>query len=156
MFLLKFNNSFIILPIFMKKKKLGENQRTQSILKKGGLYRSSLLKVLCKTPVLRNFAKFTGKHLCENYVLFINIANTPKKTLSHLHRKETSVFAGYNQRQDLFDGYICRATLLNSYNSRLRLLGSHTCRVRILDSYHCQVRLFDSYNCQVRLLSTVM
>ena len=120
------------------------------------MYRSSLLKVLCKTAVLRNFAKFIGKHLCQNYVLFINIANTPKKTLSHLHWKETSVFAGYNERLDLFDGYICRAMLFNSYNSRLRLLGSHTCRVRILDSYRCQVMLFNNYNCQVRLLSRVM
>ena len=28
-------------------------------------FRSSLPKVFCKKGVLRNFAKFTGKHLCQ-------------------------------------------------------------------------------------------
>ena len=59
MFLLKFNNSFIILRIY-------------SILKKRGLYSSSLLEVLCKTGFLRNFGKFTGKDPCQN--LLINYA----------------------------------------------------------------------------------
>ena len=30
------------------------------------IYRSSRQKVFCKNGVLRNFAKFTGKHLCQN------------------------------------------------------------------------------------------
>ena len=38
------------------------------LLKK--LSRSSLPDVFCKKSVLRNFAKFTGKHLCQN--LFFN------------------------------------------------------------------------------------
>ena len=29
-------------------------------------YRSSRPEVFCKTGVLRNFAKFTGKHLCQS------------------------------------------------------------------------------------------
>ena len=33
-------------------------------------YRSSRLEVFCKKNVLRNFAKFTGKHLCQS--LFFN------------------------------------------------------------------------------------
>ena len=33
-------------------------------------YRSSCPEVFCKKGVLRNFAKFTGKHLCQN--LFFN------------------------------------------------------------------------------------
>ena len=28
-------------------------------------YKSSRLEVFCKKGVLRNFAKFTGKHLCQ-------------------------------------------------------------------------------------------
>ena len=32
--------------------------------------RSSRLEVFCKKSVLRNFAKFTGKHLCQS--LFFN------------------------------------------------------------------------------------
>ena len=34
--------------------------------------RSSRHEVLCKKGVLRNFAKFTGKHLCQS--LFLNKA----------------------------------------------------------------------------------
>ena len=34
------------------------------------IYRSSRPEVLCKKGVLRNFTKFTGKHLCQN--LFFN------------------------------------------------------------------------------------
>ena len=34
------------------------------------IYRSSRPEVSCKKDVLRNFAKFTGKHLCQN--LFFN------------------------------------------------------------------------------------
>ena len=33
-------------------------------------YRSSVLEVFCEKGVLRNFAKFTGKHLCQS--LFFN------------------------------------------------------------------------------------
>ena len=33
-------------------------------------YRSSCPEVLCEKGVLRNFAKFTGKHLCQS--LFFN------------------------------------------------------------------------------------
>ena len=49
--------------------------------------RSSRLEVFCKKGVLRNFAKFTGKHLCQG--LFFNIvaglrpATLLKKRLWH-------------------------------------------------------------------------
>ena len=33
-------------------------------------YRSSRQEVFCKKGVLKNFAKFTGKHLCQS--LFLN------------------------------------------------------------------------------------
>ena len=36
-------------------------------------YRSSRLEVLCRKGVLRNFEKFTGKHLCQS---LINSKNT--------------------------------------------------------------------------------
>ena len=36
------------------------------------MYRSSRPEVFCKKGVLRNFAKFTGKHLCQR--LFFNKA----------------------------------------------------------------------------------
>ena len=49
--------------------------------------RSSRQEVFCKKGVLRNFAKFTGKHLCQS-LLFNNVAGlTPatflKKRLWH-------------------------------------------------------------------------
>ena len=37
---------------------------------KGSNFRNSRLEVFCKKGVLRNFAKFTGKHLCQS--LFFN------------------------------------------------------------------------------------
>ena len=30
-------------------------------------YRSSLQEVFCKIGVVKNFAKFTGKHLCQSF-----------------------------------------------------------------------------------------
>ena len=35
--------------------------------------RSSLLEVFCKEGVLKNFTKFTGKHLCQS-LFFNNVA----------------------------------------------------------------------------------
>ena len=40
------------------------------MIHKAGIYRSSCPKVFCKTGNIRNFAKFTRKHLCES--LFFN------------------------------------------------------------------------------------
>ena len=37
------------------------------------LYRSSRPELFCKKGVLRDFAKFTGKHLCQNF-FFNNVA----------------------------------------------------------------------------------
>ena len=49
------------------------------------MFRSSRRKVFCKIGVLRNFAKFTGKHLCQS--LFFNKVSRPvtllKKRLWH-------------------------------------------------------------------------
>ena len=44
------------------------------------LYRSSRPKVFCKKGVLRNFAKFTGKHLWQS-LLFNKIAGLRTATL---------------------------------------------------------------------------
>ena len=43
-------------------------------------YRSSHLEVFCRKGVLRNFEKFTGKHLCQS-LLFIKIAGLRTGTL---------------------------------------------------------------------------
>ena len=40
--------------------------------------RSSRLQVFCEKAVLRNFAKFTGKHLCQS--LFFNKVAGPLRT----------------------------------------------------------------------------
>ena len=45
--------------------------------------RSSLPEVFCKTGVLRNFAKFTGKHLCQS--IFFN----KKAEVRNFIKKET-------------------------------------------------------------------
>ena len=51
------------------------------------IYRSSLPEVLCKKGVLRNFTKFTGKHLCQglflNKVAGLRAANLLKKSFWH-------------------------------------------------------------------------
>ena len=51
------------------------------------IYRSSLLEVFCERGVLRNFAKFTGKHLCQrlsfNKVAGLKPATLLKKRLWH-------------------------------------------------------------------------
>ena len=50
-------------------------------------YRSSRPEVFCKKGVLRNFAKFTGKHLCQslffNKVAGLRPSKREKKTLWH-------------------------------------------------------------------------
>ena len=51
-------------------------------------FRSSRPKVFCKKGVLRNFAKFTGKHLCQR-LFFNKVAGLSPATLlkrSHWHR----------------------------------------------------------------------
>ena len=54
---------------------------------KNGIYRSSRPEVFCKKGVLRNFAKFTGKHLCQslffNKVAGLRPATLLKKRLWH-------------------------------------------------------------------------
>ena len=54
------------------------------ILTKGIFTRSNHLEVFCKTSVLKNFGKFTGKHLCKslffNKVADLKSANLLKKT----------------------------------------------------------------------------
>ena len=44
------------------------------------IQRSSLLEVLCKKGVPRNFAKFTGKHLCQT-LFFDKVAGLRSATL---------------------------------------------------------------------------
>ena len=43
-------------------------------------YRSSRLEVFCRKGVLRNFEKFTGKHLCQSF-LFNKVAGLRTATL---------------------------------------------------------------------------
>ena len=50
-------------------------------------YRSSRLEVFCRKGVLRNFEKFTGKHLCRG-LLFNKVAGLKTVTLL---KKETLV-----------------------------------------------------------------
>ena len=47
--------------------------------------RSSRLEVFCKKGVLRNFAKFTGKHLCQSLLSVAGLgpATSLKKRLWH-------------------------------------------------------------------------
>ena len=55
------------------------------MLNRGSYVRSSRPDLFCEKGVLRNFAKFTGKHLCQS--LFFNkvagAANLLKKRLWH-------------------------------------------------------------------------
>ena len=51
------------------------------------LCRSSHLELFCKKGVLRNFAKFTGKHLCQR--LFFNKVAGLRWLLLSLHRMIT-------------------------------------------------------------------
>ena len=50
-------------------------------------FRSSRPEVFCKKGALRNFAKFTGKHLCQslifNKICWLRIANLLKMRLLH-------------------------------------------------------------------------
>ena len=61
------------------------------------MLRSSHPEVLCKKGVLRNFAKFTGKHLCQG--LFLNkVADLRPATLLKKrlwHRRFTVNFAKF-------------------------------------------------------------
>ena len=50
--------------------------------------RSNRLEVFCKKGALRNFAKFTGKHLCQT-LFFNTVAGLPKSC--NLIKKETLV-----------------------------------------------------------------
>ena len=43
-------------------------------------FRSSLLEVFCKKVILRNFAKFTGKRLCQSF-FFNKVAGLRAATL---------------------------------------------------------------------------
>ena len=45
------------------------------------LFRSSRLEVFCKKDALRNFAKFSGKHLCQS-LFFNKVADLRPETLS--------------------------------------------------------------------------
>ena len=47
------------------------------------LFRSSRPEVFCRKGVLRNFAKFTGKHLCQNLV-FNKVAGVKKESLAQV------------------------------------------------------------------------
>ena len=51
-----------------------------------GVYRSSRLDVFCRKIVLRNFAKFTGKHLCQG-VFFDKVAGLRPKACKFIKKE---------------------------------------------------------------------
>ena len=53
--------------------------------------RSSCPEVFCKKDALRNFAKFTGKHLCQN-LFFIKVAGLSPATLLKKRDSGTGAF----------------------------------------------------------------
>ena len=65
---------------------IGERQIYENICRML-LYRSSHLEVFCKKAVARNFAKFTGKYLCQSFffnkVASLRPATLLKKSLWH-------------------------------------------------------------------------
>ena len=57
-------------------------RKKEFIQQKNVIYRSSCTEVFCKKGVLRNLAKFTGKHLCQ--ILFFNkVAGLPATLLKY-------------------------------------------------------------------------
>ena len=67
---------------------------------KTSLFRSSRSEVFCKKDVLKDFAKFTGKHLCESFFL---------KSLQLYYKRDfgTSVFPFCTHRKQLkFKGFL--------------------------------------------------
>ena len=87
-------------------------------------YRSSRLDVLCKKCVIRNFAKFTGKHLCHS-LPFNTVAGRPPTLLKK--DSDAGVFLWILQNflehlflQNISGGwfwhYITKPTILPSWN----------------------------------------
>ena len=61
----------------MKKCRVVAKRYFGSKIKIRSSYRSSRPEAFCKKGVLRNFAKFTGKHLCLTPVNFVKFLRTP-------------------------------------------------------------------------------
>ena len=49
------------------------------------IYRSSRPEVFCKKDALRNFTKFTGKHLCQS-LFFNKVAGAASGYCFHMNR----------------------------------------------------------------------
>ena len=80
----KLTNNLITIQDWAYKWKMTFNPDTAKPAHKVTLYRkarSSFPEVFCRKSVLRNFAKFTGKHLSES--LFLRPATLLKKRLWH-------------------------------------------------------------------------
>ena len=75
-FVLQFFKKSYILKVFQLKNKIICFSGVQDLFKIK-IKRSSLPEVFCKKGVLKDFAKFTGKHLCQS--LFITACNFIKK-----------------------------------------------------------------------------
>ena len=69
-------------------------------------YRSSLPKGFCRKGVLRNFAKFTGKHLCQS-LFFNKVAGLRLSKNTFFHRKPL-VAASAEYFTDNEEGWIKR------------------------------------------------
>ena len=64
----------------MSQSNLLKSRRSLQMIRQCFIYRSSRLEVFCRKGVLRNFAKFTGKHLCQK-LFFNKVAGLRPSTL---------------------------------------------------------------------------
>ena len=79
-------NSGVVLPTFYFTKKI----QTSPPQTKLACFRNSRPVVFCEKGVLRNFAKFTGKHLCQS--LFFNKVTGLRPATLLKRDSSTSVF----------------------------------------------------------------
>ena len=68
------------------------------------IYRSSLPEVICKKGVVRHFAKFTGKHLCQS--LFFNKVAAIFLGAIVLESKQTSLHGGKEEKIAIITTFI--------------------------------------------------
>ena len=84
------------------------------------IVRSSRSEVFCKKGFLKNFAKFTGKHLCES-LFFNNIASSRpatllKERLCNFSKKETLAQMFFCEFCEIFKNtYFYRTTPMAAY-----------------------------------------
>ena len=97
-----------ILKFFCKKSKI-----SISVDQNSKIFRSSLLEVFCKKGTLRNFAKFTGKHLCQS--LFFNEVAGLRPATEHLRWPSCRLLAFTSYKAFSKNKKRSRTTFLASY-----------------------------------------